>query len=90
VSGSGSGETKLDIAALPAGGAVHVDNQAIGGTGMMAWAVPVLFLCLPGLLLIVIVLAQAGFASVFVPVTRRVLGLSRRRRRAHSQVMPQG
>jgi hypothetical protein len=48
---------------------------------MFAWMVPGLFLSLPGLVLLLIVLAQGGLAAVFVPVTRRVLGVGRRRPR---------
>jgi hypothetical protein len=47
---------------------------------MFAWLVPGLFLSLPGLLLILIVLIQAGGGTVFVPITRRVFGRERRRR----------
>ncbi len=73
-------ETTLDIGGLPAGGTVQLDSQAVGGIGMFAWLVPGLFLSLPGLLLLLIVAAQAGFATGFVPVTRRILGFGRRRR----------
>ena len=76
----GEGGTQLDIGGLPAGGAVQLESQALGGVGMFAWAVPVLFMGLPGLLLVLIVALQAGFGSAFVPITRRVLGLDRRRR----------
>jgi hypothetical protein len=69
----------LDIGDLPAGGSVQLESQSVGGMGMFAWAVPVAFLGLPGLVLILIVLAQAGFAWFFVPVARRVLGMGRRR-----------
>jgi hypothetical protein len=72
--------TSLDVGALPAGGTVQLDNQAVGGIGMFAWIVPGLFLSLPGLLLLFIVLAQGSLATVFVPVTRRVLGRYPRQR----------
>jgi hypothetical protein len=45
---------------------------------MYAWMVPGLFLSLPGLLLMLVVLAQGSLASIFVPITRRVFGLGRR------------
>jgi hypothetical protein len=77
--GGGDG-TPLDVLALPDGGAVQLDSQAVGALGMFAWLVPGLFLSLPGLLLILIVLIQAGGGTVFVPITRRVLGRERRRR----------
>jgi hypothetical protein len=70
----------LDVQSLPAGGTVQVDISAVGGLGMFVWLVPGLFLSLPGLLLVLIVAAQAGFATAFVPVIRRVFGASRRAR----------
>jgi hypothetical protein len=59
---------------------VQLDVQAVGAIGMFVWLVPGLFLSLPGLLLVLIVLAQVGLATAFVPVTRRVFGVGRRRR----------
>jgi hypothetical protein len=56
---------------------VQIDISAMGAIGMFAWVVPGLFLSLPGLLLVLIVLAQAGFASAFVPIIRRVFGVGR-------------
>jgi len=70
----------LDVQSLPAGGTVQVDISAVGGLGMFVWLVPGLFLSLPGLLLVLIVAAQAGFATAFVPVIRRLFGASRRAR----------
>lgn len=78
--GGGDG-TKVDVRALPAGGSVHLDDlQALGTNAMVAWLVPGLMLLVPSLLIVVIVLAQTGFAAVFIPVTRRVLGGGARRR----------
>jgi len=77
---SGDGQTQLDIRALPAGGSVSIELQNAAGAGIYAWAVPVLFLGLPGLLLVLVVLGQACFAWLFVPVTSRVLGINSRRR----------
>jgi hypothetical protein len=70
----------IDIPALPAGGTVQIDISAMGAMGMFAWVVPGLFLSLPGLLLVLIVLAQAGFATAFIPIIRRVFGKGRRSR----------
>jgi hypothetical protein len=67
----------IDVGALPAGGTVQVDISAMGAMGMFAWVVPGLFLSLPGLLLVLIVLAQAGFATAFIPIIRRVFGKGR-------------
>ena len=77
---SGGGGTALDVQVLPAGGTVQLDIQAVGAIGMFAWLVPGLALSLPGMLLILIVLAQAGVGAAFVPVTRRAFGVTRRRR----------
>ena len=67
----------IDVGALPAGGTVQIDISAMGAMGMFAWVVPGLFLSLPGLLLFLIVLAQAGFATAFIPIIRRVFGKGR-------------
>jgi hypothetical protein len=83
VAGSGDlgGGTNLDVRALPAGGTVTLDDiAAVGTIGMFAWLVPGLFLGLPGLLILLVVAAQAGLATAFVPLTRRVLGEPDRRR----------
>jgi hypothetical protein len=79
----------IDVRALPAGGAVQIDVSAMGAMGMFAWVVPGLFLSLPGLLLVLIVLAQAGFATAFVPIIRRLFGV-RRRSRALGRPMSSG
>lgn len=79
--GGGDG-TSLDVRVLSDGGTVQLDVRALGAIGMFAWLVPGLALSLPGLLLILIVLAQASLGAAFVPVTRRVFG-GRRRRRGH-------
>ena len=80
--------TNLDIGALPAGASVQLDAGAVGAIGMYAWLVPGLTLSLPGLLLMLIVLAQASFASAFVPVTRRVFGAGRQRRGRNRSALP--
>ena len=82
VTTSGGGGTSLDVPAPPAGGNVQIDISAMGAIGAFAWVVPGLFLSLPGLLLVLIVLAQAGFATAFVPVIQRVFGVGRRRHTA--------
>ena len=76
---SGGDGTSLDVGALPAGGTVQLDSAAVGGMGMFAWMVPGLFLSLPALLLILVLVAQGALATIFVPVTRRVLGVGHRR-----------
>jgi len=85
--GGGDG-IPLDVQALPAGGTVQLDISAMGGIGMFAWLVPGLFLSLPGLLLLLIVAAQAGLATAFVPVIRRTFGVGRRRRASARPTSP--
>jgi hypothetical protein len=84
----GGGGTSLDVPALPAGGNVQIDISAIGAIGAFAWVVPGLFLSLPGMLLVLIVLAQAGFATAFVPVIQQVFGGRRRRRTSGRPMSP--
>jgi hypothetical protein len=48
----------------------------------MEWAVPALVLTVPGLLLIIAILAQTTIGFAFLPMARRWLGADRRRRRA--------
>jgi hypothetical protein len=76
--GRGGFEATVDVGELPDGGSVKLDSQAVGVLGMFAWMVPGLVLSLPGLLLMLVVLAQGSLASIFVPITRRVFGLGRR------------
>jgi hypothetical protein len=84
----GGEEGALNVQVLPAGGTVQMDIQAVGVIGMFAWLVPGLALGLPGLLLLLIVLAQASFAAAFVPVTRRVFGVKGPRRRPDRPTSP--
>jgi uncharacterized membrane protein YgcG len=80
--GSTGGGTQLQVQPLQAGDTVQLrDFGALSTTALVAWLVPGALLTLPSLLIVLIVLAQAGFASAFVPVTRRVLGGGSRRRR---------
>jgi hypothetical protein len=75
-----SGGTALSIGGLPGSGTIQLDEmQGMDALGMFAWLVPGLLLRLPGLLILLVILAQLGFASAFIPVTRRVLGSRRPR-----------
>ncbi len=66
---------------LPSGGAVQLTAFGTLSTlSQAAWLVPGALLTVPSLLIVLIVLIQAGFATAWIPVTRRVLGGSRRRR----------
>ena len=44
-------------------------------SAVVAWLVPGAVLTLPAILIVLVVIAQAGFAGAFIPVTRRVLGV---------------
>jgi hypothetical protein len=88
VGGFGGFETTVDVGALPDGGTVQLDSEALNSLGMFAWMVPGLFLSLPGLLLILVIVAQGTLASIFVPITRRVLDIGRRRKLRHGPVSP--
>lgn len=81
-------ETSLVIGPLPASGSVQLDSSVVGAIGMFVWLVPGLFLSLPGLLFMLIVLAQASLATAFVPVTRRLFGTGRRRRACDRWTLP--
>ena len=59
---------------------VELDGLSLALSGF-DWAVPVLVLSVPGLLIVIAVLAQALIGLAWVPVTRRWLGGDRRRRR---------
>jgi len=61
------------------------DLAVVGIGGLVEWAVPALVLSVPGLLLVIAVLAQAAGALFWVPVARRWLGgFGIRRRRGTS------
>ena len=62
------------------------DLNVVGVDDLIEWAVPSLVLSVPGLLLILAVLAQALVGSLWIPVIRRWLGTFgvRRRRPAAS------
>jgi len=66
---------------LPIGGLTDVD--VVGIDGLVTWAVPSLALSVPGLLLVLAVVAQTLGATAWLPVVRRWLGgfgFGRRRR----------
>ena len=59
----------------------------VGLGGLVVWAVPALVLSVPGLLLLLAVLAQAAGGLLWLPVARRWLGgfgLRRRRTADHA------
>ena len=80
--GSGGGGFVVGRGDLgPIDGLGDVDTVGIGG--LVVWAVPALVLTVPGLLLLLAVLAQAAGALLWLPVVRRWLGgFGIRRRRS--------
>ena len=63
----------------PVGGAGGSDDislaaAALGGFGSILWAVPSLILSVPGLLLVLAILAQAAGGLAWLPIVRRKLG----------------
>jgi hypothetical protein len=61
-------------------GAVDIDLRSVAFDGF-EWAVPSLVMTVPGLLLVLALLAQGTIGTLLVPVARRILGADRRRRR---------
>jgi hypothetical protein len=64
---------------------VSITGLDLAGFDGIDWAVPALTLTVPGLLLVLAVLAQLSASAVWLPFVRRWLGafgLNRRRRRA--------
>jgi hypothetical protein len=60
-----------------------VDVDVVGFDAMLEWAVPALLLSVPGLLLLLAVLAQAAGGLLWLPIVRRWLGgFGLRRRRS--------
>jgi hypothetical protein len=83
VGGSGPGDagpgSRLRIGRDAEGGGVtgpeiDVSLAAMGSLGNLSWAVPSLVLAVPGLLLVLAVLAQAVGGVLWLPVIRRRIG----------------
>ena len=81
--GSGPGDTgdgsRLRIGRDAEGGVgtgpeIDVSLAAMGSLGNLSWAVPSLVLAVPGLLLVLAVLAQAVGGVLWLPVIRRRIG----------------
>jgi hypothetical protein len=56
---------------------------SLGGFGMFLWAVPSLVLSVPGVLVVVVIVAQAAGGFAWLPLVRRKIGgfnLGQRRR----------
>jgi hypothetical protein len=56
------------------GSEIDVSFAAVGTLGNLSWAVPSLVLAVPGLLLVLAVLAQAVGGVLWLPVIRRRIG----------------
>jgi hypothetical protein len=72
----------------PIDGLVNVD--VVGFDAMLEWAVPALLLSVPGLLLLLAVLAQAAGGLLWLPMVRRWLGGFGLRRRRSAEAGAQG
>ena len=64
---------------LPAngdGGPIHVDLAGAGLAfgGLFIWAVPGLILSVPGMLVVLVILAQAAGGLAWLPIARRRIG----------------
>jgi hypothetical protein len=64
--------SEVVIPALPAGATVGISG--LDGMGLYSWLVPGFLLGLPGLLILLVALLQAGAGGALLPVARRVLG----------------
>ena len=47
---------------------------SLGGLGLLLWAVPSLALSVPGVLVVVVILAQAAGGFAWIPVVKRKIG----------------
>ena len=55
-------------------GDIGLAAASLGGFGLFLWAVPSLALSVPGVLVIVVILAQAAGGFAWIPVVRRKIG----------------
>jgi hypothetical protein len=77
--GSSTGSDRFSIG-LGAGSTASIDQSLVtsslaGLPGILVWAVPSLVLAVPGVLLILAILAQVVAAAAWMPVVRRTLGI---------------
>jgi hypothetical protein len=74
----GTGETWRTVpggnasAGLPTG--LEASASGLGGVGLLLWAVPAAALGIPGFLVVLVVLLQAGGGLIWLPVARRRIG----------------
>jgi len=94
--GSVGGDTPVDTGRFAVGfsglGPIDglVDVDVVGFDAMLEWAVPALLLSVPGLLLLLAVLAQAAGGLLWLPMVRRWLGGFGLRRRRSAEAGAQG
>jgi hypothetical protein len=93
--GSGGGATPVDTGRFTVGfsglGPIDglVDLDVVGFDALLEWAVPAILLSVPGLLLLLAVLAQAAGGLLWLPMVRRWLGgFGLRRRRSAEASAP--
>jgi hypothetical protein len=55
-------------------GEVGLAAAGLGGFGMFLWAVPSLVLSVPGVIVVVVILAQAVGGFAWLPLVRRKIG----------------
>ena len=77
--GSAAAEPPFTMPAVDDGSSLDLDLGALTFDGF-EWAVPALVLTVPGILLVIAVLAQALIGLAWLPVVRRWLGSDERRR----------
>jgi Big-like domain-containing protein len=80
------GDGPFGIGAVDVGPTFELGDAGFGGFGGIDWAVPALALTVPGLLLILAILAQTVVGVVWLPFVRRWLGaFGVRRRKAEAR-----
>jgi hypothetical protein len=87
--GSGpGGSTGLSVPQAGSGTTLNVSVAGFGsGLGAFAWTVPGFLLGLPGLIVLLIIGGQMAGAALFVPLSRRIFGNSRSKRRGRSPMV---
>jgi hypothetical protein len=87
--GSGpGGSTGLSVPKADSGTSLNVNVAGFGsGLGAFAWTVPGFLIGLPGLIVLLILAGQMAGAALFVPLSRRIFGNSRSKRRGRSSMV---
>jgi hypothetical protein len=88
--GSGpGGPTGLTVPQAGSGTTLNVSVAGFGsGLGAFAWTVPGFLLGLPGVIVLLMILGgQMAGATLFVPLSRRIFGNSKRKRRGRSSAV---